>query len=56
MLAVVASPDGETMATVTLTAAEGESAQNFGSRAAQVLIDQGARELLAEDFAAAEAE
>jgi hydroxymethylbilane synthase len=56
MLAVVASPDGETMATVTLTAAEGESAQSFGLRGAQMLIDQGARELLAEDFAAAEAE
>ena len=56
LLAVVASPDGETMATVTIRAAAGESAQSFGSRGAQMLIDQGARELLAEDFASAEAE
>lgn len=54
--AVVVSPDGETMATATLFADADETARAFGTRAAQVLIDQGARDLLAEDFALAEAE
>ncbi|SDF02658.1 hydroxymethylbilane synthase [Terriglobus roseus] len=54
--AVVAAPDGECVVTATLYAAEGESAQSFGSRGAQTLVEQGARELLAEGFAGVEAE
>jgi hydroxymethylbilane synthase len=53
---VVTSPDGEAMATVTLFARQGETAQQLGARAASDLIAQGARELLAGDFAMATAE
>jgi hydroxymethylbilane synthase len=56
LLAIVVSPDGEAMATVTLFATPGESAESFGTRAANDLIAQGARELLAGDFAMADAE
>ncbi len=56
LLAVVTSPDGESMATVTLFAKPGESAAALGARASSSLIAQGARELLAEDFATAAAE
>ncbi|SEB42645.1 hydroxymethylbilane synthase [Terriglobus roseus] len=52
----VVSPDGEAMATVTLFATAGESAESLGTRAANDLIAQGARELLAGDFAMADAE
>ena len=52
--AIVVSPDGEAMATVTLFATAGESAENFGTRAANELIAQGARDLLTEDFATAD--
>lgn len=53
---VVTSPDGEAMATVTLFARHGETAEQLGTRAAYELIAQGARELLAGDFAMAAAE
>ncbi|MGI4758886.1 MAG: hydroxymethylbilane synthase [Janthinobacterium lividum] len=53
---VVTSPDGESMATVTLFAQEGETAEHLGARGAADLIRQGARELLAGDYATAEAE
>ena len=52
---VVTSPDGESMATVTLFATAGETAEQLGARAAADLLRQGARELLAEDYATAEA-
>jgi hydroxymethylbilane synthase len=54
--ATVVSPNGDAMATVTLFAAADESAESLGSRAANELVAQGARELLAEDFATADAE
>ncbi len=53
---VVTSPDGEAMATVTLFALQGETAAQLGARAASDLIAQGARELLAGDFAMAVSE
>ncbi len=53
---VVTSPDGEAMATVTLFARHGETAEQLGARAAADLVAQGARELLASDFAMAAAE
>lgn len=56
LLSTVVSPDGEAMATVKLSANADETAESFGSRAAQQLIDQGARELLSEDFTTVEAE
>ena len=56
LLSVVVSPDGEGMTTVTLTADAGESAESFGTRAAQRLIEQGALDLLSGEFATAEAE
>ncbi len=56
LLSVVTSPDGEAMATVTLFARPGESARQFGARAAADLVVQGARDLLAGDFAMAAAE
>ncbi len=52
--ASVVSPDGESMATVTIHARPGESARQLGERAATDLVAQGARELLAGDFAVAE--
>ncbi len=54
--AVVTSPDGDTMATATLFAHANESAAALGARGAAVLVEQGARELLAEDFAQAAVE
>ncbi|AFL88479.1 hydroxymethylbilane synthase [Terriglobus roseus DSM 18391] len=56
LLATVVSPDGDAMANVMLFATPGESAENFGTRAANDLIAQGARELLAGEFATADAE
>ena len=53
LIANVTAPDGECMATVTLLSHPGESAKDFGSRAASLLVEQGARELLAGDFAVA---
>ena len=53
---VVTSPDGDAMATVALFARPGETAEAFGARAAADLVAQGARELLAGDFAVAAAE
>ncbi len=53
---VVTSPDGEGMATVTVFAKQGEIAEQLGARAAADLLAQGARELLAGDFAMADAE
>ncbi len=53
---VVTSPDGESMATVTLLSRAGESAEQLGARAAADLLAQGSRELLAGDYAMAEAE
>lgn len=53
LLSVVTSPDGEAMVTVTLFARPGESAQHLGARAAADLVAQGARDLLAGDFAMA---
>ena len=44
------------MATVTLFAQHGETAERLGARAAADLIAQGARDLLAGDFAMAAAE
>lgn len=49
----VTSPDGESMATVTLLAMPGETAEQLGGRAAADLLRQGARELLAADYATA---
>ena len=49
----VVSPDGEAMALATVYARPGESAVQLGSRAAAVLVAQGARELLAGDYAVA---
>ena len=51
--ASVVSPDGEAMATATVFAQSGESAAQLGSRTAAELIAQGARELLAGDYAVA---
>ena len=56
LISVVTSPDGETMATVTLFAQAGETANELGARAAADLVAQGARDLLAGDFAMAAAE
>jgi hydroxymethylbilane synthase len=54
--ALVVSPDGDTMASVTIFAHAEETAAQFGARGANDLIAQGARELLTADFALAEAE
>ncbi len=51
---VVVSPDGEAMATVTLFAGPRETAVQLGARAAAALMAQGARELLAGEYAVAE--
>jgi hydroxymethylbilane synthase len=53
LYAAVTSPDGDAMTTATVFATAGESAASIGLRAARILIDGGAREMLAEDFAAA---
>ena len=53
---VVTSPDGDAMATVTVFAFPDETARQLGARAASELIAQGARELLAGDYAMAAAE
>jgi hydroxymethylbilane synthase len=55
LLASVVSPDGEEMVTVTLRRERNESAASLGARAAAILVEQGARELLASDFAMADA-
>lgn len=49
----VVSPDGDAMVTVMLYAGPRESAAQLGSRAATDLIAQGARELLAGEYAIA---
>lgn len=49
--AAVTSPDGDAMVTVKLVAERGETARELGSRGAQSLVEQGARELLAGDYA-----
>ena len=56
LLASVVSPDGDEMVTTSLTSEAGESAASLGARTAVILIQQGARELLAGDFAMADAE
>ena len=52
---VVTSPDGDAMATVTIFALPGETAEQLGARAAGELVAQGARDLLSGDFAMAAA-
>ncbi len=51
--AVATSPDGDTMASTTVYARHGETAEQLGARAAGNLVSQGARDLLAQDFAMA---
>ena len=55
LFASVVSPDGNEMVTTSLTSEPNETSQCFGTRAANELIAQGARELLAGDFAMADA-
>jgi len=53
---VVVSADGENMISITVFAEPGESAQSFGSRASQLLVDQGAHDLLREGVVTEEAQ
>ncbi len=51
--AVATSPDGDTMATTTVYGMHGETSEQLGARGAADLVSQGARDLLAEEFAMA---
>ena len=56
LIASVVSPDGEQMINLTVAGKPGESAGSLGARGAAILVEQGARDLLAGDFAMADAE